>query len=109
MRRNPKRIGFFRTVWIPDEMVFQTYVAALVPPGAIAGFSLTHHQFTNRGKPVVYHEDHADYVATFDRFFFRKISPEARGPPRRLPRPRRRARRRRRAAPRRPPPRPLPG
>jgi hypothetical protein len=78
IRRDPKRLGFFRTVWIPDEMVFQTYVAALVPAGAIAGFSLTHHQFTNRGKPVVYHEDHGDYVATLDRFFFRKISPEAR-------------------------------
>ena len=77
IRRNPKRLGFFRTVWIPDEMVFQTYVAALVPRGAIAGFGLTHFQFTNRGKPVVYHEDHAAYVRTLDRFFFRKISPEA--------------------------------
>ena len=77
VRRNPKRLGFFRTVWIPDEMVFQTYVAALVPHGAIAGFNLTHYQFTNRGKPVVYHEDHAPYVRTLDRFFFRKISPEA--------------------------------
>jgi len=77
VRRNPKRLGFFRTVWIPDEMVFQTYVAALVPAGAIAGYCLTHYQFSNRGKPVVYHEDHAPYVATLDRFFFRKISPEA--------------------------------
>lgn len=77
-RRNPKRLGFFRTVWIPDEMLFQSYVAALVPPEAIAGFGLTHFQFTNRGKPVVYHEDHAPYVATLGRFFFRKASPEAR-------------------------------
>ena len=77
VRRNPKRLGFFRTVWIPDEMVFQTYVAALVPPEAIAGFGLTHFQFTNRGKPVVFHEDHAAYVRTLDRFFLRKISPEA--------------------------------
>ena len=78
VRRNPKRLGFFRTVWIPDEMVFQSYVAALVPPEAIAGFGLTHFQFTNRGKPVVYHEDHAPYVRTLGRFFFRKASPEAR-------------------------------
>jgi hypothetical protein len=77
VRRNPKRLGFFRSVWIPDEMVFQTYVRALVPEGAIAGFNLTHYQFSNRGKPLVFHEDHAAYVATFDRFFFRKISPEA--------------------------------
>ena len=76
IRRN-KRLAFFRTVWIPDEMVFQSYVAALVRREAIAGFGLTHFQFSNRGKPVVYHEDHGDYVRTLDRFFFRKISPEA--------------------------------
>ena len=76
-------------------MVFQTYVHALVPTEAIAGFGLTHFQFTNRGKPVVFHDDHADYVRTLERFFVRKASPEATAPARRLPRPRRRARRRR--------------
>ena len=59
-------------------MVFQTYVRALVPKEAIAGFGLTHFQFTNRGKPVVYHEDHADYIRTLNRFFFRKIRPKRR-------------------------------
>ena len=58
-------------------MVFQTYVAALVPAGAIAGFGLTHFQFTNRGQPVRLHEDHAAYVRTLQRFFFRRIAPEA--------------------------------
>ena len=76
-------------------MVFQTYVHALVPQEAIAGFGLTHFQFTNRGKPVVFHDDHADYVRSLERFFVRKVSPEATAPARRLPRPRRRARRRR--------------
>ncbi len=78
IRRDPKRLAFFRTVWIPDEMVIQTYIHALVPPEAIAHFGLTHFQFTNRGKPVVFHDDHADYVASLDCFFFRKASPEAR-------------------------------
>ena len=78
VRRNPKRLAFFRTVWIPDEMVFQTYVHALVPKEAIAGFGLTHFQFTNLGKPVVYHDDHSAYVRTLERFFVRKVSPEAR-------------------------------
>lgn len=77
IRQNPKRLDFFRTVWIPDEMVIQTYVWALVPKGAITGFGLTHFQFTNRGKPIVFHEDHAAYVRTLNRFFFRKVSPEA--------------------------------
>ena len=78
VRRNPKRLGFFRTVWIPDEMVFQTYVHALVPKAAIAGFGLTHFQFTNLGKPVVFHDDHEAYVRSLERFFVRKASPEAR-------------------------------
>ncbi len=78
IRRQPKRLDFFRSVWIPDEMVFQTYVNALVPREAIAGFGLTHFQFTNRGKPIVFHDDHADYVAALGRFFVRKVSPEAR-------------------------------
>ncbi len=77
IRREPKRLDFFRTVWIPDEIVFQTYVNALVPREAIAGFALTHFQFTNRGKPIVFHEDHADYVTGLGRFFVRKVSPEA--------------------------------
>ena len=55
-------------------MVFQTYAQALSPPGAIAGFSLTHFQFSNRGKPVVFHDDHLDYVLGLDRFFVRKAS-----------------------------------
>ena len=77
VRRDPKRLGFFRTVWIPDEMLFQTYVHALVPKEAIAGFGLTHFQFTNLGKPVVFHDDHDGYVRSLERFFVRKASPEA--------------------------------
>lgn len=76
-RAHPERLNFFRTVWIPDEIVFQTYVHALVPPERIAGFGLTHFQFSNRGKPVVFHNDHIDYVGTLPRFFFRKTDPEA--------------------------------
>jgi hypothetical protein len=76
-RRSPKRLDFFRQVWIPDEMVFQSYAHALSRPGAIAGFSLTHFQFSNRGKPVVFHDDHTDYVLGLDRFFVRKAAGSA--------------------------------
>jgi len=77
IRRAPGRLRFFRSVWIPDEMVFQTYVHALVHPDEIAGFGLTHFQFSNRGKPIVFHDDHIDYVRTLDRFFVRKVAPQA--------------------------------
>ncbi len=77
IRANPRRLDFFRSVWIPDEMMFQTWVHALVPEERIAGFGLTHFQFSDRGKPVVFHDDHLDYVPTLPRFFFRKAAPEA--------------------------------
>lgn len=77
IRRDPARLAFFRSVWIPDEMVFQTYVHALVSPAEIAGFGLTHFQFSNRGKPVVYHDDHVGYVGTLSGFFLRKVWPGA--------------------------------
>jgi len=78
IRRNPARLRFFRRAWIPDEMVFQTYVDALVPRESIAGFGLTHFQFTTvHGRPVMFYDDHVDYVRDIDRFFFRKASPEA--------------------------------
>jgi len=74
---NPATMRFFRHVWIPDEMVIQTLVHHLVPAERIAGFGLTHYQFTRYGKPVVYYNDHADYVLGLQRFFVRKVSPEA--------------------------------
>lgn len=76
-RRNRRTMAFFHKVWIPDEMVFPTLVHHLCAPGKLAGVGLTHYQFTDRGKPVVYFDDHADYVATLDSFFFRKAAPQA--------------------------------
>ena len=76
-RENPAHEAFFRRVWIPDEMVIQTLVHKFVPAGRIHGGGLTHFQFTDRGVPVVYFNDHADYVPTLDAFFVRKVSPGA--------------------------------
>ncbi len=75
---NPSTVRFFRRTYIPDELVFPSLVDHLVPAERIAGRTLTHFQFTNWGKPVVYFDDHADYVPTLNRFFVRKVSPEAR-------------------------------
>lgn len=77
-REAAAEVRFFRQVWIPDEMAIQTLVRRLVPAEAIAGRTLTHVQFTDRGVPVVYHDDHAGYVRTLDAFFVRKASPAAR-------------------------------
>lgn len=72
---DPQTYRFFERVWIPDETVLQSYVHKLGKP---AGFNLTHFQFTDMGKPVVYYDDHLDYVPTLDFFFARKIARQAR-------------------------------
>ncbi|MFO7854446.1 MAG: hypothetical protein R6V44_04360, partial [Paracoccaceae bacterium] len=76
-RAHPERMRFFERVWIPDEMAVQTLVHALVPARRIFGRGLTHFQFTDKGKPVVHHDDHLDYVLGLDAFFFRKAAPGA--------------------------------
>ncbi len=76
-RAHPERMRFFERVWIPDEMAVQTLVHALVPARRIFGRGLTHFQFTDKGKPVVHHDDHLDYVMGLDAFFFRKAAPGA--------------------------------
>jgi len=68
---------FFRTVWIPDEMFIQTLVRSSPASARIAGRTLTHVQFTVRGKPTTLHDDHADYLRRQPFFFARKLAPEA--------------------------------
>lgn len=71
---DPNTFRFFKDVWIPDEVVLQSYVHKLGRP---AGFNLTHFQFTDRGKPVVYYDDHLDFVPTLESFFARKVAAQA--------------------------------
>lgn len=73
----PATEKFFRTTYIPDEMLFPTLVWKLAGRKNIAQFGLTHFQFTDQGKPVVYFDDHGLYPLSFDRFFYRKVSDEA--------------------------------
>jgi len=77
MENEPSVLSFFQKVYIPDEMVFNTLVANLVDTGKIAQFPLTHFQFNDSGKPVVFYDDHGDYPFSLNRFFYRKIGSEA--------------------------------
>lgn len=70
-------VRFFRTTWIPDETFFQTLVRHLVPGDEIASRTLTFLMFTNYGMPVVFYNDHHDFLLSQPHFFARKISPEA--------------------------------
>ncbi len=74
---HPEVVRFFRRTWIPDELMFPTLVHRLVPQDRIAGFTLTRYTFTDKGKPVVYYDDHGDHPLAAKSFFVRKVSPEA--------------------------------
>ncbi len=73
---NPRIKSFFKSVWIPDEMFIQSVVAT-TRVAAATGANLTLYQFTHKGVPVVYANDHAEYLARQPFFFARKISPWA--------------------------------
>ncbi|AGB74959.1 beta-1,6-N-acetylglucosaminyltransferase [Rhizobium tropici] len=74
--RNGELASFFKTVWIPDEMFIQTIVASATEPKARSPI-LTLYQFSDSGVPIVYGDDHAEYLNRQPFFFARKISPHA--------------------------------
>ena len=78
LKRRPDVTRFFRRTWIPDETFFQTLVAHLVPEAEIVCRSPTFHMFTDYGLPVVFCNDHHDFLLTQGAPFARKISAEAR-------------------------------
>lgn len=71
----PELIRYFRATWIPDESFFQSL--ARRHARRIAGPSPTLARFDGRGRPFVFHDDHADLLDAADHFFVRKIHPEA--------------------------------
>lgn len=77
-RSNIPRIKrFFKTTWVPDEMFFQTLAAAIVPEENIGPRGLTFYHFTPQGRPVVFYNDHLEFLKQQEFFFARKISPYA--------------------------------
>ena len=75
----PEIAGFFKTTWVPDEMFFQTMAAAIVPLEKIGPFGLTFYHFTPQGRPIVFYNDHFEFLSRQEFFFVRKISPHAEG------------------------------
>ena len=74
--RDPRISSFFRTVWIPDEMYFQSVISGAGSEPSTAPI-LTLYQFTEGGIPVIYYNDHAEYLSRQPFFFARKLSRHA--------------------------------
>jgi hypothetical protein len=69
---NPTAYHFYRQVWIPDETFFQTIVHALA--SAVApGYIPTLYTFNLHGKPIVFYDDHLEWLREQPHFFARKV------------------------------------
>lgn len=65
---------FYKTVWIPDELFFPTFVANNLDKTECGNKNLTYYQFTGKGVPFVYCNDHFDFLIHQPAFFARKFS-----------------------------------
>ena len=77
LRQRRDIVRFFRTTWIPDETFFQTLVAHVVPDEEIRCHPSTALLFSDYGMPVVFHNDHHDFVVSQPQPFARKVSARA--------------------------------
>lgn len=74
LKRRPEVTRFFRTTWIPDEIVFQTIAYHIVPTEEIDSRPPTTLIFSDYGIPVVFYRDHLEMLRTENRFFARKVT-----------------------------------
>lgn len=82
--QRPDVVAFFRLTWIPDESFFQTLAYRLADRARLTSRTLTLHQFSAKGKPLVFFDEHEPWLFAQGFFFARKISPEATGLKRRI-------------------------
>jgi hypothetical protein len=75
----PGVADFFETVWIPDEMFFQTFVGNKVPADRIVDLGLTLYRFDKDGRTVVYNDGDFQTLRRARFFFARKIGAQADG------------------------------
>lgn len=62
---------YFEKSWIPDELYFQTI--ARKHSQNILSRSMTFNRFDYQGKPMVFYDDHLQYLGHLSGFFIRKI------------------------------------
>ena len=66
--------AFFKKVWIPDELFFQTMIRNVANEDAIVNHSLTFHKFNHQGKPILIYQDQLKTLTQMPYFFARKLS-----------------------------------
>ena len=74
IKRRKEVIRFFKTTWIPDEILFQTIVPHVIPHEEINPHPPTTLVFSDYGIPVVFFRDHKDMLLAEPRFFARKFT-----------------------------------
>lgn len=77
LQKNENVTKFFKSTYIPDEMVFPTMAGEVCDKENISGFGLTTYMFMENGKPAIFYDDHYEMAKRLNRFFFRKVSHKA--------------------------------
>lgn len=72
--KKPDIRSFFKSVWIPDELIFQTLIRRVVPENKITNFPLTFYRFNHQGKPILIYQDQLEKLTKTPYFFARKLS-----------------------------------
>ncbi|WP_157179271.1 beta-1,6-N-acetylglucosaminyltransferase [Phyllobacterium sp. YR531] len=73
--KRPEIEKYFKLTWIPDESFFQTLIRCVVAEDEIiCDTGLTYFEFDEKGRPLVFYDDHFDHLRRQPFFFARKIS-----------------------------------
>jgi len=75
--KDPEIYDFFKRSWIPDEFAIQSLVYNISGTKNIADKTLTYFQFNSYGKPLVFYNDHFEYLKEIPYTFARKVSHRA--------------------------------
>lgn len=75
--KDPEMFDFFKRSWIPDEFAIQSLVYNASGIENIADKTLTYFQFNTFGKPLVFYNDHFEYLKELPFIFARKTSNKA--------------------------------
>jgi len=64
---------FFKAVWIPDELFFQSMIRKVAEENDIVNYSLTFYRFNHQGKPILIYKDRLKALRQMPYFFARKL------------------------------------
>lgn len=67
-------LQFYKRTWVPDESFFQTLIGNLIPKNEVTDNLILKYEFSKKGIPMIYYDDHYEELLLEKKFFVRKVS-----------------------------------